>query len=103
MTAVASPHCGMPERFSPARQELNVIGHRLQQRVFVEILGDAALSRNLDEPIEIGRFVALALGEDRVLPRKGEDMALIADCNSHRIALCLPFEAYMSGDVFPSS
>ena len=30
-------------------------------------------------------------------------VSLVADLNPHRIALRLPFEAFMPGDVFPSS
>jgi hypothetical protein len=45
--------------------------------------------------------IAFAFGEDRVFQRKGADIAVIADCNSHRIALRLPFEALMPRDVLP--
>ena len=72
--------------------------------IFSSISSAPPLSPEISmQPVEIRRFVAFALSEDGVFQRKGADIAVIADCNSHRIALRLPFEAHMAGDVFPSS
>jgi hypothetical protein len=70
--------------------------------IFSSMTSIAPLSPEFDASIEIGWFIAFALSEDGVFPREGEDVALIADFNAHRIALHLPFEAHIPDDVFPS-